>query len=212
MKEGSLVYICNPNNPTATITPKAAMRAYLEGLPASTTVIVDEAYHHYATSSDYESVIPLVAKHPNLVVMRTFSKVYALAGLRCGYAVAQKGLIETLQRQQQFNVSNIVALMAARASITDAAHVAAAQKENSATRAWLAGEVRRMGLTQLPSEANFVMIDVGRDVSEVRKSMREKGVLVGRRFPALPNHLRVTIGTPEEMRRFVAVLGQTLRA
>jgi histidinol-phosphate aminotransferase len=212
MKEGSLVYICNPNNPTATITPKAAMRAYLEGLPASTTVIVDEAYHHYATSSDYESVIPLVAKHPNLVVMRTFSKVYALAGLRCGYAVAQKGLIETLQRQQQFNVSNIVALMAARASITDAAHVAAAQKENSATRAWLAGEVLRMGLTQLPSEANFVMIDVGRDVSEVRKSMREKGVLVGRRFPALPNHLRVTIGTPEEMRRFVAVLGQTLRA
>jgi histidinol-phosphate aminotransferase len=140
MDGGSLVYICNPNNPTATITPKAAMRAYLDRTPAATTIIVDEAYHHYATSSDYESVIPLIAAHPNLAVVRTFSKVYALAGLRCGYAIAQKPLIDKLQSQQQFNVSNTVALMAARAGLTDTRHVAAAQKQNSDTKAWLSAD------------------------------------------------------------------------
>jgi histidinol-phosphate aminotransferase len=212
MDGGALVYICNPNNPTATITPKAAMRAFLDRTPASTIVLVDEAYHHYATSSEYESVIPLIASHPNLVVVRTFSKVYALAGMRCGYAVAQKALIEKLQAQQQFNVSNIMALVAARASVTDARHTAAAQKQNSDTKAWLSKELERMGLTHLPSEANFMMIDVGRDVGPLNKAMREKNVFAGRRFPAMPKHLRVTIGTPEEMRRFVAVLGEAMKS
>jgi len=210
MEGGSLVYICNPNNPTATITPKAAMRAFLDRTPVTTTVIVDEAYHHYATSSDYESVIPLVAAHPNLAVMRTFSKVYALAGLRLGYAIARKPLIEKLQSQQQFNVSNIVALMAARAGLTDTRHVAAAQKQNSDTKAWLSKELATMGLTHLPSEANFMMIDVRTDVGPLNKAMRAKNVHVGRRFPAMPNHLRITIGTPEEMRRFTAALREVL--
>jgi histidinol-phosphate aminotransferase len=210
MAGGSLVYICNPNNPTATITPKAAMRAYLDRTPASTTIIVDEAYHHYATSNDYESVIPLIAGHPNLIVVRTFSKVYALAALRCGYAIAQKPLIDKLQSQQQFNVSNIVALMAARAGLTDTRHVTAAQKQNSDTKAWLSKELATMGLAHLPSEANFMMIDVGRDVGPLNKAMRAKNVHVGRRFPAMPHHLRITIGTPEEMRRFTATLREAL--
>jgi histidinol-phosphate aminotransferase len=212
MDGGSLVYICNPNNPTATITPKAAMRAFLDRTPASTIVVVDEAYHHYATSSDYESVLPLIATHPNLVVVRTFSKIYALAGLRCGYAVAQKALIEKLQGQQQFNVSNIMALVAARASVTDPRHAAAAQKQNSDTKAWLSKELGKMGLTHLPSEANFMMIDLGTDIGPLNKAMREKNVHVGRRFPAMPKHMRITIGTPEEMRRFTTALREVMGA
>lgn len=210
MSEGSLVYICNPNNPTATITPKAAVRAFLTSAPASTIVVVDEAYHHYATSTDYESVIPLVAAHPNLLVVRTFSKVYGLAGLRCGYAIAQKELIDTLGGQQQFNVSNIVALVAARASIADASHASASQKKNSDTRAWLSRELDRIGLKHLPSEANFMMIDAGTDVGPLIKAMRAKNVAVGRRFGAMPNHMRITIGTPEEMKKFVSALREVV--
>src|SRR5205823_7590924 len=96
MTDAALVYVCNPNNPTATITPKATLRAYLDAVPRTTTVLVDEAYHHYATSPDYESVIPLVAAHPNLIVARTFSKIYAMAGIRAGYAIAQPETIDKL--------------------------------------------------------------------------------------------------------------------
>lgn len=211
MGEGDLVYVCNPNNPTATITPKAQVRAFLERVPSSTIVVVDEAYHHYATSSEYESVIPLVAKHPNLVVARTFSKIYALAGARCGYAVAQKALIETLQGQQQFNVSNLVAAVGARASIADEKFLREGRDRNTATREWLSRELAKMGLSYLPSEANFVMIALGTDVKPVIAGMRERNVRVGRRFAALPNHLRVTIGTAEEMKQFVSALKETLR-
>ena len=210
MSAGDLVYICNPNNPTGTITPKAQMRALLERVPRSTVVLVDEAYHHYATSSDYESVIPLVSRYPNLMVARTFSKIYALAGARCGYAVAQKALIDTLQSQQQFNVSNLIAAVAARASLRDEQFVKEGRDRNSSTKGWLAQELRRMGMHQLPSETNFVMIDVGTDVKPLIMAMREKNVRVGRKFAALPNHMRVTIGTPEEMKRFVVALRETM--
>ncbi|HEX7191190.1 MAG TPA: histidinol-phosphate transaminase [Thermoanaerobaculia bacterium] len=202
MTDGALVYICNPNNPTGTITPKAALRSYLEALPRSTMVVVDEAYFHYATSPDYESVIPLVAAHPNLIVARTFSKIYAMAGIRAGYAIAQAGTIEQLRRQQQWDVMNVVALAGAKASLADADHVTLARKHNSETKAWLAAEMQKSGFEMLPSEANFVMIDVRRDVKPMIAKMRGQGVHVGRLFPAMPHHMRVTIGTPEEMERF----------
>src|SRR5258705_486630 len=95
-KGEGLIYVCNPNNPTATITPKAAVRALLANAPASVTILVDEAYHHYAESPEYESVIPLIKSYPNLVVTRTFSKIYGMAGLRCGYAIAQPQVVERM--------------------------------------------------------------------------------------------------------------------
>lgn len=203
MTGGALVYICNPNNPTATITPKAALRSYIEALPASTYVVVDEAYFHYATSPDYETVIPLVATHPNLIVARTFSKIYAMAGIRAGYAIAQAGTIEKLRKQQQWDTMNVVALAGAKASLADPDHVALASKHNFQTKAWLENELRNAGYTMLPSEANFVMIDVRRDVKPMIGLMRAEGVHVGRVFPAMPEYMRVTIGTPEEMERFM---------
>jgi histidinol-phosphate aminotransferase len=202
----ALVYICNPNNPTATITPKAAMRAFLEAIPGGVTVLVDEAYHHYAESPEYESVAALVESKPNLIVARTFSKIYAMAGLRLGYAIAQRPLIARLASQQAFNAINLPAAAAGRASLLDTEHVVSSRKRNRETRAFVVSEVQRLGYRVLPSEANFVMIDMQREVRPVIQAFRERGVFVGRVFPALPRHLRVTIGTMEEMRRFLSLL------
>ncbi|MGH9420253.1 MAG: pyridoxal phosphate-dependent aminotransferase, partial [Thermoanaerobaculia bacterium] len=130
-----LIYICNPNNPTGSITPRAAVRGLLTSAPASAAILVDEAYHHYASSSDYESVIPLIASRPNLIVARTFSKIYGMAGLRCGYAISSPETIKMLSAQQAWDSMNIMALSAARASLADPNHVAEGVKRNSATKA-----------------------------------------------------------------------------
>jgi len=203
MKSGDIVYICNPNNPTATITPKAKIREFLAAVPQSTIVLVDEAYHHYTNSADYESVIPLVATTPNLIVARTFSKIYAMAGVRAGYAVAKKSVINKLSAAQQWDAMNVVALAGARASLADSEHVITGRRHNDTTKQWLRAQVKSLGYEMLPSEANFVMIDVRRDVKPLISGMREHGVHVGRLFPAMPHHLRVTIGRPEEMEAFV---------
>jgi histidinol-phosphate aminotransferase len=206
-----LVYICNPNNPTATITPDKSLRAFILAA-GDTPILVDEAYHHYATSSEYSSVMDLIAKQPNLIVSRTFSKIYGIAGLRCGYCVAQEPMIQKLSAQRAWDTVNIMALVAARASLTDQKHVADHRRRNSETKAWLRQNVEQLGYRMLPSEANFVMIDVKRDVKPMITSMRSSGVAVGRLFPAMPHHMRVTIGTPDEMHRFVDALGKLQNA
>jgi histidinol-phosphate aminotransferase len=208
----ALVYVCNPNNPTATITPKAALRSFLDAVPLSVTVLVDEAYFHYVESSDYESVAPLIATKPNLIVARTFSKIYAMAGLRCGYALAQHATIEKLAAQQAWNAINLLAAVAAIASLGDTAHVIASRKRNHETRAFVTGELAALGYRTLPSEANFMMIDVRRDVKPLIAQLREQGVRVGRLFPPMPQHLRVTIGTAEEMKKFVDVFRNATRS
>ncbi len=198
-----LVYICNPNNPTGSITPRGKVRAFLDALPASSMALVDEAYHHYVDSPDYESVIPLVKTHPGLIVARTFSKIYGMAGLRLGYAVAQPAVIKKLSAQGAFDSVNVIALAAARASLADAGHVAEGVKRNAATKTQVLAELRRLGYQALPSQTNFVMIDTRKQVLPTIKALRDRGVQVGRLFPALPQHLRVTLGRPEQMKRFL---------
>lgn len=198
-----LLYLCNPNNPTGTITPKARVREAIESAGNDVTVVVDEAYHHYVLSDDYESVVPLVAKYANLVVLRTFSKIYGMAGLRCGYAIAQPVTLAKMSARQSRNNVNVAALLAARASLADQNWVAESRATNAATRAMVFAEFEKRGFRTMPSEANFFMVDVRRDSREVTAMMREKGVLVGRPFPPLDNWLRVTIGTRPQMERFV---------
>src|ERR687892_181375 len=111
--KAGLIYVCNPNNPTASITPRDELREFIAKTPRQTAILVDEAYYHYADTLDYESVIPLVKENPNLIVARTFSKIYGMAGLRCGYCVAQKETIEQLRPRQMRNSVNIMALTAA---------------------------------------------------------------------------------------------------
>jgi histidinol-phosphate aminotransferase len=205
-----LVYVCNPNNPTASLTPKAKLRAFLAAAPAQTTVLVDEAYHHYVESSDYESVAPLIKAHQNLIVARTFSKIYGMAGLRLGYAIAQPATIKRLAEQGAFDSVNVLALAAARASLFDAAHVAQGKQRNATTRAQAVADVRALGLEVIPSHANFFMIAAKKPVLPIIAALADKGVQAGRVFPALPTHLRVTVGTPEQMRRFIEAFSATL--
>src|SRR5262249_34339982 len=164
----------------------------------------DEAYHHYVDSPDYESVIGLVSTQPRLIVSRTFSKIYGLAGARLGYAIAQPAVIEKLRAQAAFDTLNIFALAAGRASLADAAYAAEGKRRNAATRGHVVGELGKRGFAVIPSQANFIMFDTRRPVTPLIEAMKQRGVKVGRLFPALPTHLRVTIGRPDEMERFLS--------
>ena len=203
-----LIYICNPNNPTATITPKNELREFINKVPRVTTILVDEAYFHYADSPDYESVIPMIANHPNLIVARTFSKIYGMAGLRCGYCVAHPEAIQRLRPQQTWDSVNIMALAAANASLQDADQVASGRRLNSEIRKFVIAELQTMGYQCIPSQANFMMIDVKRPARPLIDALKDHGVQVGRPFPTLPNHLRVTIGKRDEMETFLAAFKQ----
>lgn len=205
-----LVYVCNPNNPTGTIVSAAALAAFVERVPRTATVLVDEAYHHFVESAEYGSACALLARHDNLVVVRTFSKIYGLAGMRLGYAVGSEQAIEGL-RQHAF-ASNVNAAVAAAglASLEDEDHVARTRRRMNDTRRWLCRELEADGRSYIPSETNFVMIDVGADVAPVIAALRERGLFVGRRFPAMARWLRVSIGTQEEIEAFVKGLREVV--
>jgi len=203
-----LIYICNPNNPTASITPKDEVRKFIGEIPQDTTVLVDEAYFHFADTPEYESVIPLIKDHPNFIVARTFSKIYGMAGLRCGYAVAQKETIERMRPLQMWDSVNCIALAAAIASINDVAQVANGRRLNSETRAFTVSQLESLGYKSIPSQANFTMFDVKRPVLPVINALKERKVQVGRLFPSMPNHMRLTIGKRAEMEGFLAAFRQ----
>jgi histidinol-phosphate aminotransferase len=206
--EEGLVYICNPNNPTASITPKKELRDFIAKAPRQTMILVDEAYYHYADSPDYESVIPLIKDYPNLMVARTFSKIYGMAGLRCGYCLAQPEAIERMRPQQVWDSVNIMALVAAVASLNDADQVANGRRLNSEARAFVTGELEAMGYKQIPSQANFIMFDVKRPVLPLIQALKQRNVQVGRLFPAMPNYMRLTIGKKAEMEAFLSAFRQ----
>ena len=208
-KEG-LIYICNPNNPTASITPKNDLRDFIAKTPRQTMILVDEAYFHYADSPDYESVVPLIKDYPNLIVARTFSKIYGMAGLRCGYCVAQKETIERMRPHQAWDSVNVIALAAAVASLDDVDQVANGKRLNSEAKAFVAGELDKMGYKQIPSQANFIMIDMKRPVVSLIQALKQRNVQVGRLFPALPNHMRLTIGKKSEMESFLSAFRQVM--
>jgi len=206
-KQG-LIYVCNPNNPTATITPKNQMREFVEKNPAETMILVDEAYFHYAASPDYESAIPLIKDHPNLIVARTFSKIYGMAGLRCGYCVAQKETITRMKPQQMWDSVNVMALAAATASLDDNDQVTNGRRLTSEAKEFSISELGKLGFKSIPSQANFFMVDCKRPVVPLIQAMKQRNVQVGRLFPAMPNHMRVTVGTKTEMESFMSAFRQ----
>jgi len=208
--KGGLIYVCNPNNPTASITPKGELHDFIARTPGETMILVDEAYFHYADSPNYESVIPLVKEHPNLIVSRTFSKIYGMAGLRCGYCVAQKETIERMRPNQMWDSVNCMALAAATASLDDPDQVANGQRLNSEAKAFVTSELDKMGYKQIPSQANFIMFDCKRPVVPLIQALKRRNVQVGRLFPAVPNYMRVTIGKKSEMEVFLSAFRQVI--
>ncbi|MDE2251660.1 MAG: histidinol-phosphate transaminase [Gammaproteobacteria bacterium] len=208
-----LVFIANPNNPTGTWVGEAPLRAFIEALPAHALVVLDEAYFEFAALSGCPGVLPWVADHPNLVVLRTFSKGYALAGLRVGYAVSHPEVADALNRYRPaFNVSNI-AQAAAIAALGDPQHVQAAARRIVAERERVAAALGSRGVRCAPSAGNFLMVEAGPDAPRIYEQLLRGGVIVR---PiggyGLPRHLRISIGTPEQNERLLRLLGPMLKA
>jgi histidinol-phosphate aminotransferase len=201
-----LVYVCNPNNPTGTIVSGDEMAAFAARVPASATILVDEAYHHFVEAPRYRSSCELIAAHPNVVVARTFSKIYGMAGLRLGYAIGPEAKIAAMAPYASWSNTNAAVLSAALASLADPDLVPRQKKRLNDTRRWLVAEMAKQGRRTMPSETNFVMIDVGRDVAPVIEAFRGRKILVGRKFPSLPNWLRISVGTRQETEAFAAAL------
>ena len=155
-------------------------------------------------------MIPLIKDHSNLIVARTFSKIYGMAGLRCGYCVAQREAIERMRPHQMWDSVNILALAAAIASLDDLDQVANGRRLNSEAKTFVTGELDAMGYKQIPSQANFIMFDAKRPVVPLIKALKERNVQVGRLFPALPDHMRVTIGKKTEMESFLSAFRQVM--
>jgi histidinol-phosphate aminotransferase len=207
-----LLYVCNPNNPTGTIVTGEELAAFVPKVPASVTVLVDEAYHHFVEDPRYKSACDLIDRHPNVVVARTFSKIYGMAGWRLGYAVGSPAKIAAMAKFATFSNANAAVLSAAIASLAEPDLVPRQRKALNDARRWLVAEMARQGRRTIPSETNFVMIDVGGDVLPVIRSFRERRILVGRKFPSLPNWLRVTVGKPEEVQAFATALKEIVPA
>ncbi len=203
-----LLYVCNPNNPTGTIVSGDEMAAFAARVPAGTTILVDEAYHHFVEDPRYRSSCELIAAHPNVVVARTFSKIYGMAGLRLGYAIGAERKIKAMTPFASWSNTNSAVLAAALECLADPDLVPRQKKTLNDTRRWLVSELAKQGRRTLPSEANFVMIDVGGDVTPVIESFRSRKIFVGRKFPSLPNWLRVSIGTRDQVEAFNVALSE----
>jgi len=205
-----LIYIANPNNPTGTLLDPDALRAFVASVPPGVVVVLDEAYHEYLPQSAQYDSLAWVRRHPNLIVSRTFSKVYGLAGLRVGYGIAQDDMTDLLNRiRQPFNVSS-VAQAAARAALDDVAFVRRSVELNRLGRSQLCTALAAMGLELAPAHGNFVLVRVG-PAAAVYQELLKRGVIV--RPVAnygLPQWLRVTVGLPDENTRFLQELAAAL--
>ncbi len=205
-----IVYLANPNNPTGTWLPPADLEAFIASVPQEIVVVLDEAYNEYLDPAERVDTVRWIARYPNLLVSRTFSKAYGLAALRVGYGVMDASLADLLNRvRQPFNV-NAIAQAAALAAIEDEAYVEESRKINAAGYAQLVAGLTALGIPFVPSHANFVLAHVG-DGASVNRRLLEQGVIV--RPVAnygLPNSLRVTVGLPEENTRFLTALARTL--
>ncbi|MHB1516162.1 MAG: histidinol-phosphate transaminase [Acidiferrobacteraceae bacterium] len=206
--DAKLVFVANPNNPTGTCVGADALAAFLERVPAHVPVVLDEAYREYVTRKDYPDTLPWLRRFPNLIITRTFSKIYGLAGLRVGYALSDPRVADLLNRlRQPFNV-NLAAQVAARAALADDAFVALCQERNRQGLSVLEAGLRRLGYPVLPSAANFLTFGIRRAAEAYQALLREGVIVRPIANYGMPDHLRVTVGTPEENERFLAALAQ----
>ena len=205
-----IVFLCNPNNPTGTFFSHAALELFLEKVPTETIVVLDEAYCHYATDIGFPRSQELLEKYPNLVILRTFSKVYSLAALRIGYAVASPEVIKELEKvRQPYNV-NTLAQIAAITALQDEEYLQKVVKETVKEREWLTQELEQSGLTVLPSQANFLLVQIN-NASLISERLLQEGILVRNTTSfGLPDWLRITLGPHEYMERFVQCLEKCL--
>ncbi len=207
-----LVFVANPNNPTGTVCPLTDIEHFLNQVPERVLVVLDEAYCDYLTGDDEpDASLPLLARFPNLIITRTFSKAWGLAALRVGYALSSAEIADLLNRvRQPFNVDS-VALAAATAVLSDHEYLQRACAVNREGMTQLEQGFRRLGLAFIPSAGNFIAVDVGDQAGAIYQQLLARGVIV-RPIAAygMPNHLRVTVGLADENERFLDALGQAM--
>jgi histidinol-phosphate aminotransferase len=202
-----LVFLCNPNNPTGTMVTAAELNRFLTAMPDSVVVVIDEAYVDYVTASDFPRSLELLRSGPPVIVLRTFSKLHGLAALRIGYGIARKDVIAYLDRiHQPFN-TNGLAQLAATAALEDDAHLAASRRVNEEGKTALYALFTELEWTALPTQANFIYVETGRDAKGLYNALLRQGVIV-RHIEG--SRLRVTVGRPEENRRFAEALRRVL--
>lgn len=202
----AIVYLCRPNNPTGGVFSEAAAEEFLEALPAGTLAVLDEAYKEY-DGTEFDS-IGLVRRYGNLVVTRTFSKAYGLAGIRLGYAIGQPALLEPLRKVREPFSVNLLAQVAGPAALADTAHLERSVEVNRTERARLTAACQALGWRVLPSEANFILCETGAAADVLCRALLERGILVrsGRPF-GLPESVRISVGTPEQNDELLVALG-----
>lgn len=201
-RDVGFVYICNPNNPTGLVVTKQEIKQLLDAIPTDVPVLIDEAYHHFVEDPNYATSVPYVIEGRPVIIARTFSKIAALAGMRLGYAIAPKDLID---RMRPYSVASINALVkwAGVAALKDTAAAERVKTMTLQLRKKASTDLEGLGYKVIPSETNFFMVHIRRPVVPVIEEFRQRGVLVGRPFPPMLEHLRVSIGTADEMSRFM---------
>jgi histidinol-phosphate aminotransferase len=200
-------YICNPNNPTGTLTPREEIEYALAHKPKGSILLVDEAYIHLSSAT---SVVDLAGKGEDLIVLRTFSKIYGMAGIRCGLAIGRPDLLAKLQAYFGWNSMCILGSGAAKASLLDSNLVPTRKKLIADTRNQTFDFLRAHNYKFIPSESNCFMIDTGRPGKKIIDAMAAQNVLIGRTWPIWPTYVRVSVGTPTEMARFQTAFHQVM--
>jgi len=197
--DAGIFYVCSPNNPTGTLTSHADIEYLVENKPKGSVVMVDEAYIHF---SDAPSVLDLVKADKDVIVLRTFSKIYGMAGLRCGFAIGRPDLIKRLDAYGGWNAMPVTANAAAIASMKDATLVPERKRSNTATREATFEWLDRNGYEHTPSVSNCFMLKAGKPAPDVIAAMAHQNVYIGRPWPSMPGWVRITVGTPSEMNQF----------
>lgn len=206
-----IIWVCNPNNPTGTIATEEELLRFMDAVPSHVMVVLDEAYYEFVTDAAYPQSIPLMSRYPNLVVLRTFSKIYGLAALRIGFGVAQPDVISLINRvREPFNTSR-PAQAAAIAALKDQRFVKECSRLNAEGRAYMQNEFDRLGLSYFPAHGNFILVDVRTSGKTVFQQLLSRGIIVRPGFERYPDYIRVSVGTPEQNRTFIGALEQVLR-
>ncbi|MFH1709660.1 MAG: histidinol-phosphate transaminase [bacterium] len=207
-----LIFICNPNNPTGTMNTKKEMDDLVSKVPQNTIIVIDEAYGEYVASPDYPDSVEYVKNKKNVVVLRTFSKIYGLAGLRVGYAIARPEIIKYLNLVRMPFSVNRLAQIAAAVSLSDTGHVEKSIKNNSEGKVYLYAELEKLGVSFVKTEANFIFINLNSDADMAFMGLMRRGVIVRPLTSfGMPGSIRVTIGTPEQNKKFINALSQVVK-
>jgi histidinol-phosphate aminotransferase len=207
--DAGVFYICNPNNPTGTLTPHSEIEYLVANKPKDAIVLIDEAYIHL---TEAPSALDLVKAGKDVIVLRTFSKVYGLAGIRCGFIIARPDLADKVLQRGGFNFMPVTAVVAATASLKDPNLVSDRRRINATIRQQTFDWLARNGYSFIPSESNCFMLDTKRPGQEVRDAIAKENVMIGRIWPIMPTYVRITVGTQEEMAKFQTAFQKVMKA